>query len=157
MTGGYGLPAQRAPLCQQCPAEAFCQARKQGGEPKTCRSRPAKKPRRVEERVVFCSFGGKEALRRAAGQGLLAGLWESPTSWPRRRAPWRTGGSRGEGPWQDRGAHLYPCGMAYDGSVLAGTRRSCLRDGSGRTGMSCAGSTPFPVPFPLPGFGGRRD
>lgn len=48
-----------APLCQQCPAEAFCQARKQG-RTKDLPVRPAKKPRRVEERVVFLLFrGGK--------------------------------------------------------------------------------------------------
>lgn len=67
-----------APLCQQCPAEAFCQARKQG-RTKDLPVRPAKKPRRVEERVVFLLFrGGKVALRRRPGKGLLAGLWEYP-------------------------------------------------------------------------------
>ncbi|MFQ9409908.1 MAG: NUDIX domain-containing protein [Evtepia gabavorous] len=60
------------------PSGAFCQARKQG-RTKDLPVRPAKKPRRVEERVVFLLFrGGKVALRRRPGKGLLAGLWEYP-------------------------------------------------------------------------------
>ena len=42
-------------------------------------TRPAKKPRRIEERVVFLLFhAGKVALRRRPSKGLLAGLWEYP-------------------------------------------------------------------------------
>ncbi|MBP3319199.1 MAG: A/G-specific adenine glycosylase, partial [Ruminiclostridium sp.] len=69
-----------APLCDKCPAADFCQARIQGrtGELPV---RPAKKPRKVEERKVFFLFhGGKVALRRRPAKGLLAGLWEYPNT-----------------------------------------------------------------------------
>ena len=145
-----------APLCQQCPAEAFCQARKQG-RTKDLPVRPAKKPRRVEERVVFLLFrGGKVALRRRPGKGLLAGLWE----YPNELAPGggRHGGlgAHGRGdPWRDRGAHLYPCGMAYDGPVLAG-EPGAAACGMGLGGPGCAAPAVrhSQCLFPLPGFGG---
>ncbi len=83
-----------APLCQQCPAEAFCQARKQG-RTKDLPVRPAKKPRRVEERVVFLLFrGGRWPFDGGRARASWPGCGSTPTSWPRRRAPWRTGGSR---------------------------------------------------------------
>ena len=67
-----------APLCGRCPARGFCAALAQGriGE---LPNRPPKKPRRVEERTVWLIFrGGRTALRRRPGRGLLAGLWEFP-------------------------------------------------------------------------------
>ena len=67
-----------APLCEKCPASAFCAAFQQGrtGELPV---RPAKKPRRVEDRVVFLLFHqGRVALRKRPDRGLLAGLWEYP-------------------------------------------------------------------------------
>ena len=67
-----------APLCDRCPAAAFCAARAQG---RTAQFpvKPAKKPRRIEERTVFLIVrGGKVALRRRESRGLLAGLWEYP-------------------------------------------------------------------------------
>ena len=67
-----------APLCHQCPAQDFCRARAEG-RVQDLPVRPAKKPRRVEERVVFLLFyQGKVALRRRPAKGLLAGLWEYP-------------------------------------------------------------------------------
>ena len=67
-----------APLCDQCPAGALCEARREGrtGELPV---KPAKKARRVEERTVFLLFyKDKVALRRRPARGLLAGLWEYP-------------------------------------------------------------------------------
>ena len=67
-----------APLCEQCPARAFCTAlaTERIGELPV---KTAKKTRRVEERTVFLIFhGGKVALRRRPKRGLLAGLWEYP-------------------------------------------------------------------------------
>ena len=67
-----------APLCAGCPAGDFCTARLEGrtGELPV---KPAKKERRVEERVVCLLFrDGAVALRRRPGKGLLAGLWEYP-------------------------------------------------------------------------------
>jgi A/G-specific adenine glycosylase len=67
-----------APLCEKCPAAAFCRANLEGrtGELPV---KAAKKPRRVEERQVFLLFfEDKVALRRRPEKGLLAGLWEYP-------------------------------------------------------------------------------
>ena len=67
-----------APLCDECPATDFCLAKAQGVT-QDLPTRPAKKPRRIEERVVFLLFhAGKIALRRRPSKGLLAGLWEYP-------------------------------------------------------------------------------
>ncbi|MDY3993869.1 MAG: A/G-specific adenine glycosylase, partial [Evtepia sp.] len=96
-----------APLCDRCPAAAFCRARREGRQ-RDLPVRPAKQPRRIEERVVFLLFyrgqvalrrrpakkprrverrtvyfffyEGKVALRRRPAKGLLAGLWEYPNS-----------------------------------------------------------------------------
>ena len=67
-----------APLCSRCPAADFCTAHRDGrtGDYPV---RPAKKPRRKEERVVFLLVhAGRLALRRRPDRGLLAGLWEYP-------------------------------------------------------------------------------
>ena len=67
-----------APLCEKCPAAAFCAAH-QSGRTGELPVRPAKKPRRIEERVVFLLFReGRVALRKRPDRGLLAGLWEYP-------------------------------------------------------------------------------
>ena len=69
-----------APLCQKCPARDFCAACRTG-RTGALPVRPAKKPRRREDRVVFLLFrGGKVALRKRPAKGLLAGLWEYPNS-----------------------------------------------------------------------------
>ena len=67
-----------APLCDRCPARDFCRARL---EERTHQLpvKAEKKPRRVEQRVVFLLFHqGQVALRKRPGRGLLAGLWEFP-------------------------------------------------------------------------------
>lgn len=67
-----------APHCDVCPACAFCRARAEG----TWNVLPVKKKkakRRVEEMTVFVLLNSKGvALRKRAGTGLLAGLWEFP-------------------------------------------------------------------------------
>ena len=67
-----------APLCGQCPAAPFCEARKTdriGSLP----VKAAKKARRIEERTVYLLFReGRVALRQRPKKGLLAGLWEYP-------------------------------------------------------------------------------
>ena len=77
-----------APLCERCPAAAFCRAFQEGrtGELPV---KSAKKARRVEGRTVYLFFyEGRVALRRRPDRGLLAGLWEYPnglsdgTDWP---------------------------------------------------------------------------
>lgn len=96
-----------APLCAQCPAADFCRAHGEGRE-RELPVRPAKKPRRVEEREVFLIFcQGKVALRRRPAKGLLAGLWEYPNElapaadFP---AAW---GLPGEGAFAGTGKHIF--------------------------------------------------
>ena len=64
--------------CDICPLRALCRARAEGAaERYPVRSAP--RPRRVEERtVLLLRCGGKAAIRRREGKGLLAGLWELP-------------------------------------------------------------------------------
>jgi A/G-specific adenine glycosylase len=67
-----------APLCEGCPASAFCTAHLAG---KTARLpvKSPKKARRIEERTVYLIFHDhRVALRRRPERGLLAGLWEFP-------------------------------------------------------------------------------
>ncbi|MCF0123461.1 MAG: A/G-specific adenine glycosylase [Ruminiclostridium sp.] len=67
-----------APLCRVCPAADFCCAHLEG-RTEEIPVRPAKKARRVEDRVVWFFFnGGRVAIRRRPDKGLLAGLWEYP-------------------------------------------------------------------------------
>ena len=67
-----------APLCQNCPAAEFCQARLTGSTDRLPVRAP-KKERRVEARTVFLIFcRDRVALRRRPERGLLAGLWEYP-------------------------------------------------------------------------------
>ena len=67
-----------APLCEQCPARAFCRARLEE-RTEALPVKAPKKERRVEERVVFLIFHGQSvALRQRDKKGLLAGLWEFP-------------------------------------------------------------------------------
>lgn len=79
-----------APLCERCPAAAFCRAFQEGRTGELPVKSP-KKARRVEERTVYLFFyEGRVALRRRPDRGLLAGLWEYPnelsdgTDWPAR-------------------------------------------------------------------------
>lgn len=69
-----------APLCESCPAKAFCRAHKQGKELQFP-VKPSKKPRRAEDRAVYLLFHqGQVALRKRPSKGLLAGLWEFPNT-----------------------------------------------------------------------------
>ena len=79
-----------APLCERCPAAAFCRAFQEGrtGELPV---KAAKKARRLEARTVYLFFYENHvALRRRPDKGLLAGLWEYPNElagtedWPAR-------------------------------------------------------------------------
>ena len=66
------------PLCEKGPAAGFCAAHK-AGRTGDLPVRPAKKPRRREDRVVFLLFrNGQVALRKRPDRGMLAGLWEYP-------------------------------------------------------------------------------
>ncbi len=67
-----------APLCDRCPAAAFCRAHLES-RTEALPVRSKNRPRRIEERVVFLLFhNGCVALRRRPETGLLAGLWEYP-------------------------------------------------------------------------------
>lgn len=67
------------PLCEKCPLENECKARKEG----TQLSYPVKnikKTRRKEKRTVFIlEHEGRLAIRKRDPSGLLAGLWEFPS------------------------------------------------------------------------------
>lgn len=73
------------PLCDRCPAREFCAARLEGLTDQLP-VKPPKKGRRVEERIVYIILrGGRVALRKRPGKGLLANLWEYPNElfpWP---------------------------------------------------------------------------
>ncbi len=67
-----------APLCDTCPAAAFCAAREQGCQ-RQLPVRSPKKPKRVEQKTVFLlRQGDTVALRQRPDTGLLARLWEYP-------------------------------------------------------------------------------
>ena len=67
-----------APRCGECPCRDFCLARKNG----TAEHLPVKLPkkgRRLEDMTLFiASCGGRYAIRKRPGEGLLADLWEFP-------------------------------------------------------------------------------
>ena len=67
-----------APRCESCPAQTLCLGYANG----TARSLPVKAPKREkrqEDRTVFVfRREGEYALRKRAGRGLLAGMWEFP-------------------------------------------------------------------------------
>lgn len=66
------------PLCTDCPAGDFCQARKDGTQ-HLLPVRQKKKAKRVENKTVFLLLRGDcAALRQRPEDGLLAGLWEYP-------------------------------------------------------------------------------
>lgn len=66
------------PLCEDCPAKAFCAARA-AGKTALLPVRAKKKARRVEEMTVLLLYRqGKVALRKRPAEGLLASLWEFP-------------------------------------------------------------------------------
>ena len=66
------------PVCSRCPLSAFCLAHLHGGE-LLYPVRKTRRPRRVEKRtVLLLTDGGRIALRKRNGKGLLAGMWELP-------------------------------------------------------------------------------
>ncbi len=66
------------PLCDRCPWEPVCQARKLGRE-EDFPARKEKKARRIEDRaVLIMEYGNRILLHKRPGKGLLAGLWEYP-------------------------------------------------------------------------------
>ena len=66
------------PLCDACPWESVCMARKMGKEQDYPRKKEKKK-RRLEQLTVFCiETEGGIALHKRPDQGLLSGLWELP-------------------------------------------------------------------------------
>jgi len=67
-----------APACSRCPLSVFCLAHLHEGE-LLYPVRKTKRPRRVEKRtVLLLTDGGRIALRKRSGKGLLAGMWELP-------------------------------------------------------------------------------
>lgn len=66
------------PKCEECPANAFCLAKKHGTADQLPVKTP-KKPRRIEEKTVFV-FNDREkiAICQRREKGLLAGLWQFP-------------------------------------------------------------------------------
>ncbi len=66
------------PLCEKCPARAFCEAYREGLT-QVLPLRQEKKKRRGEEKTIFLlTRGGKLALHKRGDKGLLAKLWEFP-------------------------------------------------------------------------------
>ncbi len=78
---GICLPKGQ-PLCEQCPWEAVCQARKKGQE-QDFPVKAAKKARKIEKKtVLLLEIYGEETrrilLHKRPANGLLANLWELP-------------------------------------------------------------------------------
>lgn len=97
-----------APLCEECPAQDFCVAQREGTA-QTLPVRPAKKPRRVEERVVFLLFHqGKVALRRRPPRACWRGCGSTPTNPPRPRTRWLPGAWQGSPPSPGQGPTSLP-------------------------------------------------
>ena len=66
------------PVCDACPAAAFCQARALGLQ-RQLPVRTGKPEKKVEHHTVFLLLQeGQAALRQRPDTGLLAGLWEYP-------------------------------------------------------------------------------
>ena len=69
-----------APKCEACPLNALCRARL-AGETERYPVKSPPKARRIEQRtVLLMQCGEKYAVRKRAGKGLLAGLWEFPNT-----------------------------------------------------------------------------
>ncbi len=66
------------PRCEECPIQAHCQGFAKGTAP-LLPNKTGKRPRRIEEKTVFClSSDGRYAGYRRGDKGLLAGLWQLP-------------------------------------------------------------------------------
>ncbi|MBR6840269.1 MAG: A/G-specific adenine glycosylase [Oscillospiraceae bacterium] len=67
-----------APRCADCPLRTLCRACL-GGETARYPVKSPPKQRRIEQRtVLLLCCGGRYAVRKREGKGLLAGLWEFP-------------------------------------------------------------------------------
>lgn len=68
------------PECGRCPLADLCKARV-AGIAEELPVKAAKKPRRIEQHTIFLLVcDDKLAIRRRKARGLLAGLWELPSS-----------------------------------------------------------------------------
>ena len=68
------------PLCGRCPLRGLCLAHQAGNE-LSYPVKTAKKPRRMEEKtVLLLRCGARYAIRKRPGSGMLAGLWEFPST-----------------------------------------------------------------------------
>lgn len=68
-----------APLCGQCPLNGLCMAHRDGAEAEYPRKQ-AKKPRKIEEKTILIVYDrNAAAVRKRAGRGLLAGMYEFPS------------------------------------------------------------------------------
>ena len=68
------------PHCDVCPIRTVCLAHQEGKE-LSYPVKATKKPRRIEEKTVFLlQCGSRYAIRKRAGRGILAGLWEFPNT-----------------------------------------------------------------------------
>lgn len=66
------------PRCEECPCWGFCRGHAAGTAERLPVKSPKKKKKQEEKTVFILSCGGKYALRKRPGKGLLAGLWEFP-------------------------------------------------------------------------------
>lgn len=68
-----------APLCGKCPLAEGCMAHEAGQE-RDYPKKQKKKPRRTEEKTVLLLMDeNRTAIRKRAGKGLLAGMYEFPS------------------------------------------------------------------------------
>lgn len=75
---GATVCTPKSPKCALCPAADFCLAYAAHTVDKLPVRLP-KREKRVEERTVFLlECGGRLAIEKRAGQGLLSGLWQLP-------------------------------------------------------------------------------
>ncbi len=69
-----------APKCGICPLQALCAAHAQGIEGELP-VKSVKKERKIEDRTVFLIIhGNRVAIQKRPAKGLLAGLWEFPST-----------------------------------------------------------------------------
>lgn len=73
------IPSGR-PLCEVCPMESLCLA-KRGGLTGEIPVKAVKKPRRIEDKTIFViEWEDRAAIRKRSAKGLLASLYEFPNA-----------------------------------------------------------------------------